>query len=279
VNLTAYLHDPSPELANLSVRPAVLVLPGGGYAGTSDREADPIALSFLAHGFQAFVLRYSVVPFAAFPNSLCDASRAMALIRDHAAAWHLDPNKVAVCGFSAGGHLAASLGTLWNDPDVVRQAGIQPGANQPNALILGYPVITAGPHAHAGSIQNLAAGRPVEGLRAKLSCERNVGQHTPPSFIFHTYMDQVVPVENTLLFASALAQADVPFELHIFTNGVHGLALSNPLTSNTFTEMTDPDVAQWMDLCVRWLWRLFGAPDTSQPMPDYVQGVRAKLSA
>jgi acetyl esterase/lipase len=279
VNLTAYLHDPSPELANLSVRPAVLVLPGGGYAGTSDREADPIALSFLAHGFQAFVLRYSVVPFAAFPNSLCDASRAMALIRDHAAAWRLDPNKVAVCGFSAGGHLAASLGTLWNDPEVVRQAGIQPGANQPNALILGYPVITAGPHAHAGSIQNLAAGRPVEGLRAKLSCERNVGQHTPPSFIFHTYMDQVVPVENTLLFASALAQADVPFELHIFTNGVHGLALSNALTSNTFTEMTDPDVAQWMDLCVRWLWRLFGAPDSSQPMPGYVQGVRAKLSA
>lgn len=279
VNLTAYLHDASTELSNLSVRPAVLVLPGGGYAGTSDREADPIALSFLAHGFHAFVLRYSVLPFAAFPNSLCDASRAMALIREHAAAWHLAPNKIAVCGFSAGGHLTASLGTLWNDPDVVRQAGIQPGANQPNALILGYPVITAGPHAHTGSIQNLAAGRPIESLRAKLSCERNVGPHTPPSFIFHTYMDQVVPVENTLLFASALAQADVPFELHIFPNGVHGLALSNPLTSNGLAQMTDPDVAQWMDLCVRWLWRLFGAPESGQPMPGFVPGVRAKLTA
>ena len=278
VNLTAYLHDPSPELANLSARPAVLVLPGGGYAGTSDREADPIALSFLAHGFHALVLRYSVVPFAAFPNSLCDASRAMALIRDHAAAWHLDPHKIVVCGFSAGGHLAASLGTLWNDPDVTQQAGIQPGANKPDALVLGYPVITAGPHAHAGSIQNLAAGRDVATLSAKLSCERNVGPHTPPSFIFHTYMDQVVPVENSLLFASALARADVPFELHIFQNGVHGLALANPLTSNSFVEMTDPDAEQWMGLCVRWLWRLFGAPDSGQSMPGYVPGVRAKLS-
>jgi len=277
VNLTAYLHNPSPELANLSQRPAVLVLPGGGYAFTSDREADPIALAFLAQGFHAFVLRYSIVPYAAFPNSLCDTSRAMELIRDHAADWGLDPNKIAVCGFSAGGHLTASLGTLWNDPEVVQQSGVKPGSNQPNALILMYPVITAGPNAHVGSIQNLAAGRDVESLRARLSCERNVGPHTPPSFIFHTYMDQVVPVENALLFAGALGQADVPFELHIFQNGVHGLSLSNPLTSNGFAEMTDVDAAQWFDLSVNWLWRLFGRPASETPMPGYVPGVRAKL--
>lgn len=278
VNLTAYLHTSSPELSNLSLRPAVLVLPGGGYAFTSDREADPIALAYLAQGFHTFVLRYSIVPFAAFPNSVCDASRAMELIRDHAAEWGLDPNKIAVCGFSAGGHLTASLGTLWNDPEVAQQSGVKPGSNQPNALILGYPVITAGSYTHVGSIQNLAAGRDVASLRARLSCELNVGMHTPPSFIFHTYTDQAVPVENTLLFASALSQADVPFELHIFQNGVHGLSLSNPLTSNGLAEMTNADVAQWFDLSVNWLWRLFGKPASDMPMPGYVPGVRAKLT-
>ena len=279
VNLTAYLHSPSAEMPNVSRRPAVLVLPGGGYAGTSDREADPIALGYLAQGFHAFVLRYSVVPHAAFPNSVCDVSRALALIREHASEWGLDPDKIAVCGFSAGGHLTASIGTLWNDAEIVQLSGIKPGANQPNALILGYPVITAGPNAHVGSINNLAAGRDVESLRSRLSCELNVGAHTPPAFIFHTYMDQVVPVENALLFASALAQADVPFELHIFQNGVHGLSLASPITSSTFAEMTDADAAKWFDLSVNWLWRLFGRPVSDVAMPGHVPGVRAKYAA
>jgi acetyl esterase/lipase len=260
VHLTAYLHDISPELPTWPMRPAVLVLPGGGYGFTSDREADPIALAFLAAGFHAFVLRYSVAPHAAFPNSLCDASRAMQLIRRHAAEWGVDADKIAVCGFSAGGHLAASLGTLWNDPEVVQQSGVTDGTNRPNALILMYPVITAGLHTHGGSIQNLCAGRDVEAMRARLSCELNVGPHTPPSFLFHTFMDNAVPVENSLLFASALARADVPFELHIYPNGVHGLALANALTANCQAAMLDRDAEAWLGLCVNWLWRLFGQP-------------------
>jgi acetyl esterase/lipase len=268
VTLTTYLHAPSPELPLWERRPAVVVFPGGGYNFLSDREAEPIALAFLAQGFHTFVLRYSVAEHAAFPNSLCDASRALALIRARAAEWGVEPGKIAVCGFSAGGHLAASLGTLWNDPEIVAQSGVTDGTNRPNALVLAYPVITAGPYthegiaqgpfAHPGSIQTLCAGRRREELDPRLSCELNVGPHTPPAFLFHTVADELVPVQNALLFANALAKAAVPFELHIWPSGPHGLALSNRLTGMGEDIMIDPDVEQWFGLCVKWLWKVFG---------------------
>ncbi len=230
VTLTVYLLDASPDMPNTKVRPAVLVCPGGGYFMCSDREAEPIALAFLAQGYHAFVLRYSLGNKAAFPRPLNDAEEALELIRANAKAWGIDPQKIAACGFSAGGHLAAALGTM--------------GRVRPNALVLGYPCIL-------NSISPILAA-PVPSL------EKYVDQKTPPAFIFATAADALVPVEHSLQFAAALDRAKVPFEMHIFQNGVHGLALANPVTSSGMKKMVDPDAEKWMGLCAAWLENVFG---------------------
>lgn len=268
ITLTAYLHEPSAEMPIWRERPAVLVLPGGGYTVTSDREADPVALSFLAQGFHAFVLRYSVGPRATFPNPLCDASRALQYIREHADRWNVRANQIAVCGFSAGGHLAASLGTLWNDPEIMAAAGTSEGENRPDALILCYPVISAINHAQASWFTVQIPEQTREDLYEKLSCELHVGPHTPPTFLFHTYQDNLVPVENSLLFAQALALADIPFEMHLFEHGLHGLSLANELSSNGTAYQTNASAEHWFTLATTWLWRLFGKPGATPTEPD-----------
>ena len=148
-----YVLDNSEEIDPKRQRPSVLVIPGGGYAMTSDREAEPIAMQFLAAGCNAFVLRYSVAP-SVFPTALLEAAEAVQRIRAHADDWHCDPSKIAVIGFSAGGHLAANLATTAGD-DTMRAHGYDPDAVRPNALMLGYPVITSGPLAHRGSFDCL----------------------------------------------------------------------------------------------------------------------------
>ena len=230
VTLTTYLHDPSEAMPNVSIRPAVMICPGGAYRYCSDREGEPIALAFLAAGYQAFVLRYSVADQAAFLKPLNDAEAALELIRSRAEEWGVDPVKIAACGFSAGGHLAAAVGTM--------------GRVRPNALILAYPCI----------LDNMSAIMPVP----IPSLERNVTDRTPPTFIFATAADERVPVENSLQFAAALGHARVPFELHIFQNGGHGLALATPVTSVGEEKYIDKDAAQWFDLCLRWLEHHFG---------------------
>lgn len=231
VTLTAYLLDSSPEMTNTQVRPAVLVFPGGGYVMCSDREAEPIALAFLSEGYHAFILRYSLGENAAFPRPLNDAEEALDLIRAKAHEWAVDPGKIAVCGFSAGGHLAAALGTM--------------GRVRPNALILGYPCIL-------DSISTILPA-PIPSL------EQKVDTKTPPTFIFATAADPLVPVEHSLQFAAALDRVKVPFEMHIFQSGTHGLALAKPVTSAGLRVMVDADAARWMGLCIAWLERLFGA--------------------
>lgn len=205
VTLTTYLLDESDEMPNAINRPAVLIFPGGGYQFLSDREAEPIAMAFLAEGYHAFILRYSILENAVFPNPLRDAEAALALIRNKADEWHIRPENIAVCGFSAGGHLAAALGTM--------------GSIRPNAMILGYPAILT------KLFSQLSPGT-IPGL------ENEVDEQTPPAFIFHTANDGLVPVENALQFASALDDKNIPFELHIFQDGEHGLALAKPVTSS-----------------------------------------------
>lgn len=257
VKLTGYLHEHSPEMTQWEKRPTVLVLPGGAYLFTSDREADPIALQFLAAGFNAFVLRYSVKEYSVYPAPLAEASRAVKIIRDHAQAYHLDPDKIAVCGFSAGGHLAASLGTLWNDPEVQAAARVTGEENRPDALVLCYPASSIDTAADDQIWKMVAGERGLAARIDKLDCPRNVGKHTPPTFLFHTFMDNMVPVENSLLFAGALAAHDIPFEMHIFQDGPHGLALANGVTDNDGS-MIDREAAEWMRLCTAWLSKLFG---------------------
>ena len=269
VTLDAYLREPRPEMPIWDKRPAVVVCPGGGYGMCSQREGDPIALSYLAAGFHVFLLTYSLGEKAAFPQPLVELSQAMALIRSHAAEWGVIPDQIAVCGFSAGGHLAASLGVHWNRPEIQALAGATGEENRPNALILGYPVITTSWMDHDGCVPRLVGKRDEAETRELLNCQRHVGKHTPPAFLFHTYEDNCVPVEDSLVFAAALAACDVPFELHIFEKGVHGLSLGTPQTSNGWGGPDEPDFATWMELSVRWLWNRFGQPALEPKTGDF----------
>jgi acetyl esterase/lipase len=230
VTLTAYLLDASGEMPNASIRPAVLIFPGGAYRGCSEREAEPVAMAFLAEGYHAFVLRYSLNENAAFPRPLNDAEEALETIRSRSGEWGVDPERVAVCGFSAGGHLAAALGVM--------------GRVRPNAMILGYPCILA-------SMSGILPA-PIPAV------DEAVDALTPPAFIFHTYADTLVPVINALAMGFALERAKVPFEMHIFQNGVHGLSLAKPVTSGGIRSMADADAAKWFGLCVSWLKNVFG---------------------
>ena len=180
----------------------------------------------------------------------------MWIIRQNADAWHVDVEKIAVCGFSAGGHLAASLGVHWNEDFLCETLDMPRGMNKPNALILSYPVISSGEKAHRGSFINLLGeDASCESLRY-MSLETQVSEDTPPSFIWHTFDDSVVPVENSLLFATALKQKDIPFELHIFDKGMHGFSLCTRQTGNT-PEFFDSHLSKWTLLCKEWLNRLF----------------------
>jgi acetyl esterase/lipase len=246
--LTTYL------LEGEAARPAVIVCPGGGYRYTSPREAEPIALKFNAAGYHAFVLDYSVAP-RRHPQPLLDAARAIRLVRERSAAWKVVADKVAVCGFSAGAHVAASLGTLWGASPVAAAPGSRnaPEASaRPDALILCYPVISSGEFAHRGSFENLLGPDATGEELAAMSLELRVDERTPPTLLWHTYDDPSVPLENSLLFARALREKGVPFELHVYPHGPHGLSLATKETDSG-TMGSYPHVATWMGLCVEWL--------------------------
>ncbi|SEW03332.1 alpha/beta hydrolase [[Clostridium] fimetarium] len=233
------------------IRGAVLICPGGGYVLTSEREAEPIALAYNSAGFHAFVLYYSVAPNK-HPQPLWDVSRAMNIIRENAKEWNIDADKIAVCGFSSGGHLAASLSVHWDKPYLKECPGITDGLNKPNALILAYPVITTGPFAHKGSFENLIGNDLNDPLYQEMSLENQVSDKTPPVFLWHTFDDGAVPVENSLLFAQGLRKNNIPFELHIFPHGPHGLSLANEETKAQGMGVY-PHIATWMNLCIEWL--------------------------
>lgn len=248
--LTTYvLYDP---LEQNRKRPAVLVCPGGGYEFCSPREAEPIAMQFVAAGYQAFVLDYSVKP-AKYPRALEEASMSVALIRERAEEWSIDVDKIAVCGFSAGGHLAGNLANCWAAENLASFEG----KNRPNAAVLCYPVLTAGEFAHQGSFENLLPDPKDQNARDKVCLENHVSSNTPPTFLWHTAADSCVPVENSLIMATELQKAHIPFELHIYPEGGHGLSLANAEVCAE-TESYYSHVATWMPLAIEWLDNLFG---------------------
>lgn len=230
-------------------RPAVLVLPGGSYAYTSEREATPVALEFLTCGAASFLLHYSVAPDR-FPISVCQVYAAIKQIRENADEWNIDPDNIAVIGFSAGGHLAASSGVLWNT-DIIRKCGFEGDSHKPNGLILSYPVISGGEKAHRGSFNNLLGENADPEMVEYLSLENRVTSDTPRTFIWHTYADDCVPVENSLLFASALVKNGVQTELHIYPHGYHGLSLCNDIMSKNIDGFRKN--ATWVALAKEWL--------------------------
>ena len=242
--VTAYLRDVSPEIIDRK-RPAVLICPGGGYEFTSDREAEPMALAFVAAGYQAFVLRYSVAP-ARYPTALWELAATMTQIREHAEEWRIDPEQIATVGFSAGGHLAGCLGAFWNREVCTQKFSAE--KIRPNAQVLCYPVITSGEYGHAGSFESLLGTVPTDDA---FSLEHQVSRDTPPTFLWHTQGDQSVPVENALLLATALQAAGVPLEFHLFAAGRHGLSLANEeVLHPDFPEIINPRIASWFPLCL-----------------------------
>lgn len=229
VTLTAYISDISEEMKYANTKSAVLVIPGGAYKFCSDREAEPIALAYLAKGFNAFVLRYSLNDKAAFPTPLNDAEKALRFIRDKADEFHIYPDKIAVCGFSAGGHLAAAVSTMSEE--------------KPNACILGYPCIL-------DSTSPILA-KPVESL------DRYVTPNTPPTFIFAARDDGCVPIKNSLRYADKLDENGVGFELHIFSHGDHGFSLANGTVCDKQGLKKCKQNSYWLDRSAEWLKEIF----------------------
>ena len=241
--LTVYLRDCCERMPNVLDRPLVLVVPGGGYTHVSPRESDPVALQFAAAGYHTAVLHYAVGESARDALPMRQLAQAIGLVRQHAAAWHVQPDKIAVCGFSAGGHLALS-GAVLAVPGL-------PDPPRPDAVILGYPVITAGQYAHRGSFVQLAGEDPA--AQQAFSLEDKITPRTPPVFVWHTMEDETVPVENTLLLVSALHRAGVPCEAHLFEKGAHGTSIST-----AEVDAADPHRAHWVALCLEWLGETFG---------------------
>jgi acetyl esterase/lipase len=206
---------------------AIVVLPGGGYGGLAAHEGEPVARWLASLGIVAFVCRYRHGPSNPHPAPLDDAAAAVRSVRSQGFA------RVGILGFSAGGHLAATLST--QPPDQ---------AARPDAAVLCYPLITmSDPHGHAGSHLNLLGPNPSAELVEQLSAERRVTPRTPPTFIFHTADDPVVPVENVLMYAGALRANAVPFELHVYAHGRHGVGLATD----------DPLLRTWTERCADWL--------------------------
>lgn len=229
--LTVYLPDQSNEMGHNKIKAGVLVIPGGGYSMCSDREAEPIALSFLAKGYAAFVLRYTVGHNKGYDFSMpfADANEAMKIIRENAEEWGVDKEKIAAIGFSAGGHLCAAISTM--------------GDIRPAASILVYPCILE-------SIGKILAF-PVPGLDDK------VDEKTPPAFIVAACADDLVPIENSLAYTQALNKAGIPFEIHVYEKGYHGFSLAD----NTVYSKAEADycahIKGWFDLCATWLAKRF----------------------
>ncbi len=253
--LTIYAQEDSPKL-KIKKRPMILICPGGAYAYTSDREAEPVALAFMAKGFNAAILRYSCYP-AHYPTSLFELGRAVLIIREHADEWHTDGNAIVIQGSSAGGHLAASFSCFWKEDFLAKElledsTDIAKEKLRPNGLLLSYPVITSGEHAHKDSFKNLLGDR-LEELENKMSLETAVNADVPRTFIWHTFTDGAVPVENSLLFASGLRKSGINTELHIFPSGCHGLALANNLTEGPEGKELEPVCQPWIDLATTWM--------------------------
>lgn len=230
------------------LRPAILVVAGGGYNMISFREGEPVALKFLARGYAAFLLRYSTR--TAYPAPLVEAAMAMAYIRQNAEEYDVDGEHVAAAGFSAGGHLVGLLATHFRDPAVLD--AVKGGHVRPDAVILGYPVATMGEYTHGETRDYITGKDPA--LIPFLSVEKSVTKESSPAFIWHTMEDAAVPMENSLLTAAAYRKAGVPFELHVFEKGWHGLSTAE-LELNSSEEEADyvSHVQVWTDLALTWL--------------------------
>ena len=258
IYMDAYLPDPHWEI-KLPCRKAVIVIPGGGYRFLSAREGDPVARKFLGEGFITFVLYYSIKEKAVEPRQLLDASLAIEHVRKNAKEYGVDPDKIIVCGFSAGGHLAASIGTLWDADFAKTSPDMEYGINRPNGMILSYPVINVPRDMTTSRLHDdTAYGDPATEHGAR-TCQLDLQVRagiTPPAYIWTTFEDTLVPPENTMNFALAMQREKIPYELHVFNHGWHGLSLATPEVAGDGGVGIFPDIAEWADEAAEWAKKL-----------------------
>lgn len=285
VTLTTYIWQDSAELLNGKRRPAVIVCPGGAYMSCSDREAEPIALAFASMGYHAFVLRYSTygegknelpdlskdIPVkeeVQHPTPMREIGKAMLLLREHADTWLIDTDKIALCGFSAGAHNCAMYATYWHTPLIHDFYQMDAEVFRPAAVILGYtlsdyifmqmqaktPMDAA--LCKASNTAFLGKKEPDEDLLLEVSPARQVTHHTPPMFLWATSEDTLVPVQHTIRMAHALADHSIPFEMHIFEEGNHGLSLAAQASAGSGSQVY-PRVAKWINMADTWLQKRF----------------------
>lgn len=271
IRVDCYVPHASREIDPQARRPAIVICPGGGYRFCSEREAEPVALRFLTEGFNVFVVWYRVHLSDApdkdhdasgwysaseehvFPMMQHDAGAAIAYVRKNAQKLYTDPDRIAILGFSAGGHLAASVSALWNHAEVWAEIGLAPEDVRPNAAVLCYPVIAADEDAHRGSFENLTGSMDAEDHQP-YSVLNWVSGAFPPAFLWHTFSDPSVPVKNSLRLALALADAGVKTEMHIFPEGTHGLSLASEMTASLQKpELVVPECQIWPQLAARFL--------------------------
>lgn len=232
------------------LRPAMLVCPGGAYRFMSEREGEPVAIKFMSIGYSCFVLEYTLC--AAYPVPLIEACMAMAFIRENADKYNVDVGHVGAIGFSAGGNLVAMLANIWNAREAKEALGDRVELCRPDAVVLSYAVSTLGIKTH-GDTRNVITGGD-EKLADRISPEKLVGKNSAPAFIWHTAADDCVPVENSFEYAFACKRAGVPFALHIFERGWHGLSLCSEETSDmTEADIALADIGRWFDLARDWL--------------------------
>lgn len=239
---------------NRPPRDAMVILPGGAYSFLAERESEPPAKAFLGAGFNVFTLYYSIGEPARFPRPLVDASLAIAHIRRNAERYNIDPDRIFVCGFSAGGHLAGSIGTFWNR-DIAAFEGMAKGENRPHGVILSYPLVTLGGElSHELCTQRITGCEtPTAEQCAAYSLEKQVSEDTVPHFIWQTEEDTCVPVENSLLLASALVAKRIPTELHIYPKGPHGMSVATPEeVAHTGEANANLHVADWVRSAIEW---------------------------
>lgn len=297
VTLTTYVSLPDPGWPfQTEAHPAVIICPGGAYLNLSAGEGAPVAMALAARGYQAFVLEYSVASrveddkLCRRPAQLIDLAKAMVTVRENAEKWNLDSAKIAVMGFSAGGHLCAEYATHWHDPWLAEAIGAASDQLRPNAAVLGYAITDyvlqknqAGEHDPMFRASNRAfLGRNVsdELLEAVSPC-RHVSEHTPPTFLVHAADDGMVPVEHSLRLAQSLTAAGVPCELHMFQQGDHGFGVGHPM-DRPWEAHRNRACAAWLDLAHTWLLKQF-APETKEPsLPsaeEFFRAMEAKNNA
>lgn len=293
VTLTSYLIDDSPELLNGKPRPAMLVCPGGGYLNCSDREGEPVALRFASMGYHAFVLRYSThsgnkpayfpetadIPVnenCVHPAPMRDIGMAFTILHDRAEEWGLDTARIALCGFSAGAHNCAMYATHWHRPVIAEFFKREPSLFRPAAAILAYGLSDyhlmrgemqddfAKLLSKASSIALMGTDKPSKELIDELSPSFHVTKNAPPMFIWATFEDTLVPVEQSTRMATACAAAGVPFEIHVFENGPHGLSLADQSTAASRMEVQE-DAAKWVELARVWLQKRMALPLNEKP--------------